>query len=110
MASKRARLRRGVHALLGLLYASIYIVFVIPAARFSDHARRGTAASPRVLWAPIPIINIHYASRADRTQGLESSSLVYEVYSINSRDLFDRVINLPRSWLLLRLLAPYAIS
>jgi len=55
-------------------------------------------------------VNIRCASLADRTQGLESTTLVYDVYSINSRDLFDHVIDVARRPLPVRILAPYAVS
>jgi glycosyltransferase involved in cell wall biosynthesis len=56
----------------------------------------------------VPIVGIRYASLADRSQGLRSTTLVFDVYSINTRSTFDHVLDgaeLPR---LVRGLIPYA--
>jgi hypothetical protein len=98
------------HGFVGLLWGAVFVVAVVPAARVRRARSRREQRPLRILWAPIPIVNIRYASRADRTQGFESTTLVYDVYSINSRDVFDHVIDLARKPLPLRILLPYGVS
>jgi glycosyltransferase involved in cell wall biosynthesis len=93
-----------------VLWGLVFVVAVVPAARVRSAQRRREGRLPRILWGPIPIVNIHYASRGDRGQGLESESLVYDVYSINASELFDHVVELTRRPAPVRVVAPYAIS
>ena len=110
MTPLRSRLRAAAHGVVGVLWGIAFVVAVVPAARVRRARLRREGRPLRILWAPIPIVNIHYASRADRTQGVESATLVYDVYSINSRYLFDHVIDVARRPLPARILAPYVLS
>src|SRR3954447_26971062 len=110
MSPLRRRLSVTAHACVGLLWGVVFVVAVVPAARVRRGRSRRESRPLRILWGPIPIVNIRYASLADRTQGFESTTLVYDVYSINSRDLFDHVIDIGRRPLPVRILLPYAVS
>ena len=52
--------------------------------------RRRSGSRPRLVWGPMPIISIKYWSQAMRERGYESVTCVEDVYSIHSRDDFDR--------------------
>ena len=78
------------HFVVGAIVLTLYALVVVPFGRLS---RSGKRDKPRVLWAPIPIIGIRYAALADRSQGLASTTLVYDVYSINARSEFDIVLD-----------------
>jgi glycosyltransferase involved in cell wall biosynthesis len=52
--------------------------------------RRLFRRRPRVVWGPDPIINIKYWSQALRARGYESTTCVYNVYAIHTREDFDR--------------------
>ena len=95
MTRDRARnvVRVAFHAVVGFATALVYLVAVVPIARARIAWKRGRRRRPKILWAPIPIINIRYASRADRLHGYESESLCYFVYGINTRDAFDHVLD-----------------
>lgn len=80
-----------IYALLqALLFVGIvlpiFVVVIAPLGWLKYLALR--PAKPRVVWAPIPIINIHYNVRADRVAGFESDSIVYQTYHIVHKDLF----------------------
>jgi hypothetical protein len=110
MASRRRRAGVAAHRLVGVLWLLVFVAVAVPAGRLRRARAHREGPAPRVLWAPIPIVNIHYATRADRTQGFDSRSLVYDVYSINSRELFDHVVGLVRRPFPVRLVAPYVVS
>ena len=86
---------------------ALYAVWSSPPPASRPHAA-AAAAQPRILWGPIPIINIRYASIADRLQGFESATLVYEVYRINARDQFDYVLDRFAAVPIAGKLVPYA--
>ncbi|MBI4175147.1 glycosyltransferase family 4 protein [Candidatus Berkelbacteria bacterium] len=69
-----------------LIVVPLFLVVVVPASRIRLHLFRPT--KPRILWAPIPIINIHYNARADRVAGYASDSLVYTIYHMTHESLF----------------------
>lgn len=68
-------------------------LFLLPfvAWAVASRLRAETNRVPRVVWGPVPIISIKYWSEAVRRRGLSSTTLVYDVYGINSREDFDRV-------------------
>lgn len=53
--------------------------------------RRPRRPKPRLFWGKVPLISIKYHSLAMRRLGYESTTVVDEVYSINSRDDYDVV-------------------
>ncbi len=57
------------------------------ACRVPSVLRRGRR--PRVVWGPTPLISIKYWSQALATNGYRSTTCVYELYGINTRDDFD---------------------
>jgi hypothetical protein len=65
------------------------LVVVAGGVRIHTSWRRKRHLKPRVVWGPTPIINIKYWSKAIRKFNYEATTLVYEVYPINSRDDFD---------------------
>jgi glycosyltransferase involved in cell wall biosynthesis len=50
---------------------------------------RRRRARPRVVWGPIPLISISYWSRALRTLGYDSQSVVTHHYAAYDRSVFD---------------------
>ena len=69
-----------------LVFLPSFILLVTPISRMRLIFFR--PKKPRILWAPIPIINIHYTTRADRLAGYVSDSLVYTIYHITHEGLF----------------------
>ncbi len=64
------------------------IFFLIPFSLTSRFLRKYLGKKPRILWAPTPIINIHYNSKADRLFGYKSDTIVYSNYIITESSLF----------------------
>jgi hypothetical protein len=102
-------LRFAFHAVIGAVAVLIYAAFVIPAARVRRLRGGYHAAGPRVLWGPIPIIGIRYASLADRSQNIASTTLVYDVYSINKLEDFDLVLNSKFRSSIIQRVMPYLV-
>ena len=96
-----------LHAVAGTLTAAAYLLVVVPLSRLRSRSRRRQGKRPRILWGPIPIINIRYSSLADRLVGYESDTLVYDVYRINDRSQFDYVLDRWRRVPIVRALVPY---
>lgn len=69
-----------------LIILPIFLVVVVPFSTIRYWLVR--PKRPRILWAPIPIINIHYNSRADRLMGYESDTMVFDIYHIVHGKLF----------------------
>ena len=69
-----------------LVFLPSFILLVTPISRMRLIFFR--PEKPHILWAPIPIINIHYTTRADRLAGYASDSLVYTIYHITHEGLF----------------------
>jgi glycosyltransferase involved in cell wall biosynthesis len=86
----------------------VFVPVALPVSRVRRAWRRRRGSKPRIVWAPIPIVNIRYTSLADRLYGYPSETLVYDVYSINARASFDRVLDRLRGVPLLRELTPFA--
>lgn len=101
--------RRGVHLCAGGPLLIACLVLGVPWARVHRALRRRRGVGPRILWAPVPIVNCAYTARADRLQGFDSTSLVYGVYRINARTDFDIVLDRPAGVPLLRDALPYAV-
>jgi glycosyltransferase involved in cell wall biosynthesis len=94
----RGSLRRPAHLAATALFLLPILVCVAVSRARVNHDRR-----PRIVWGPVPIISIKYWSEALRRRGFESTTIVYDVYAINRRDDFDRVLDRG----LLRPLSPY---
>jgi len=94
-------------AVVGASTIAVFIALGMLFGRLRRSLRRRRSLAPRVLWGPIPIINVRYASLADRVVGYRSETPVYDVYRINDRATFDHVVA-PRSRAL-RALAPYCV-
>lgn len=62
------------------------LIFFALAVRERHRPRR---AKPRLFWGKAPIISIKYHSLAMRRLGYESTTVVDDVYAINSREDFD---------------------
>ena len=75
--------------------------------RGRSRARGNRGELPRILRAPVPIISVHYAARADRLQGYESETLVYRTYRISVPGHFDRDLTRLTRVPLLGQLVPY---
>lgn len=76
-------------------------------SRSASARRRRRGEKPRILRAPIPIISIHYAARAERQRGYTSDTLVYRTYRTHSRGLFGRDLSWLMSLPVFRELVPY---
>jgi glycosyltransferase involved in cell wall biosynthesis len=53
-------------------------------------SRRAPGRRPRLIWGPTPLISIKYWSQALQALGYVSTTCVYELYDINTREDFDR--------------------
>jgi glycosyltransferase involved in cell wall biosynthesis len=82
-----------VHTFVGGPALVAYAAVVAPVARARARAKRRRGEKPSILWAPVPVLNIAYAARADRLFGYRSETLVYDVYRINHRRDFDHVLD-----------------
>jgi glycosyltransferase involved in cell wall biosynthesis len=98
---------RAAHLAAGAVALALYAIVVVPYSRLHGRWSRSRGRKPRILWAPVPVINISYTSRAERLYGYPSETLVYEAYSINRRRDFDRVLDRAVRVPLLGLLVPY---
>ncbi len=58
-------------------------------ARLDTARRRRQGARPRLIWGPVPIINIKYWSEALRVRGYDTRTCVFDHYAINQRTDFD---------------------
>jgi glycosyltransferase involved in cell wall biosynthesis len=86
-------LPRPLVAVIKLLAAvpALPIVLLLCLRERRVSARRQRAgARPRLVWGPVPIISLKYWSRAMQALGYDSVTCVEDVYSIYSRDDFDR--------------------
>lgn len=72
-----------------LLFFPLILFILVPICRLQKLYRKFLRKKPRILWAPNPIINIVYNSRADKLFGYESNTLVYSTFIITEEDLFD---------------------
>ena len=72
-----------VLALAGLIALALLL-------RAESILRRLARRRPRLVWGPDPIISIKYWSQALRARGYESTTCVYNVYAIHTREDFDR--------------------
>jgi hypothetical protein len=84
----RGSLRRPAHLAATTLFV-LPILLCVAVSRARLHRER----RPRIVWGPVPIISIKYWSEAMRRRGFESTTIVYDVYAINRRDDFDRVLD-----------------
>jgi len=80
--------RRPAHLLASAVFALPILVCAILGRGLSLGRRKRL---PRLVWGPVPIINIRYWSEALRRRGYQSTTLVYDVYAINDPGDFDRV-------------------
>jgi len=71
-----------------LIFPLIFFIFV-PFCRLNKLTRKFLGKKPRILWAPNPIITIHYNSKADRFFGYKSDILVYGLNVITEWNFFD---------------------
>ena len=103
----RRALALAAHAVAGALAVTACALLLVPYSRLRRLVRRRRGLRPRILWAPVPVINIRYSSLADRLYGYESETLVYEPYSINRQHDFDHVLDRLVRVPLVGLLVPY---
>jgi glycosyltransferase involved in cell wall biosynthesis len=108
MAQLKLAIRRAVQLAIGGVAVAVYVLVAVPWSRVAERARRASGRLPRIVWGPIPVVNIRYTSLADRTQGYSSESVVYGVYAINARVNFDRVLDRLAKIPLLREVTPFA--
>lgn len=79
-------------ALAGALSAALLLVPYLvlwPAVRLLAALRRARGAPLRVLYAPLPIVNVIYAARADRLRGRRADTLVYSTYYVTRDFTYD---------------------
>lgn len=75
-----------------LLLGPIYLPLLALAALASRLVRRPRSEKPRLIWGPVPLLNLKYWSTAMRQAGFESESWVYPPASINRREDYDRIL------------------
>ena len=92
----------------GCVATAIFVIVGVPWSRALAGYRRARDKPPRVMWGPMPVVNVRYTAQASRAVGYPSDSLVYNVYSINRRSDFDRVLDRYARVPLLRELTPFA--
>jgi hypothetical protein len=101
--------------LMFVIVLPLYFLIITPYARLERSIRVRRKLKPRIVWGPIPVINIHYGSLADRLYGYKSKTIVHTTYPINEPGDYDYVIDKyfkTESGLLsalCRLVAPYFI-
>jgi len=92
--------------LLFVLVAPVFfplLILLLPICRLKSVEKRRKRVRPNIVYGPVPIINIKYNSRIDRSFGYKSDTLVYDVYDINKADDFDYVMRFFKNKLLHRL-------
>jgi hypothetical protein len=99
--------RRGVQYAAGAGAVTVFVLVALPYSRIAGRRRRRWGAKPRIVWGPIPIVNIRYSALADREYGYSSETLVHSVYSINTRQSYDHVFDQLASLPLVRDLVPF---
>ncbi len=104
----KAALRALWHLAPALTAIVLYALVVTPVSRISILWRRGRGRRPRIVRGPVPIVSIHYASRADRLRGYRSDTIVYRTYRINDAGLYDRDLSKSTRVRFLGQLVPYA--
>ena len=78
--------------LTGVLSAALLLapyLVIWPAVRLLAALRRLRGAPLRVLYAPLPIVNVIYAARADRLRGRRADTLVYSTYYVTRDFTYD---------------------
>jgi len=92
--------------LIFVLVVPVFVVLLIvmlPVCRVRSARKRSMRVKPSIVYGPIPIINIKYNSRIDRSLGYRSDTVVYDIYGINKADDFDHVVRIFKNRLLHRL-------
>jgi glycosyl transferase family 1 len=84
-----ARTRKLVHMAIAIAMVPPLLLAAM-AARVDTALRRRLGVRPRLVWGPVPIINIKYWSQAMRARGYKSQTCVNQVLAINERTDFDR--------------------
>jgi hypothetical protein len=93
VARSESRLKQLVVRVAHSIAKRLLLLLCIPAAaigRTTTSRRRRRGEAPRILRAPVPIISIHYAAKAERLYGYQSETLVYRTYRIHAKGIFDR--------------------
>lgn len=67
----------------------VRLVAIALAERARTIGRRRRGDKPRLIWGPIPVMNLKFWSEAARRQGYESLTCVTHHYPINRREDFD---------------------
>jgi glycosyltransferase involved in cell wall biosynthesis len=101
-------LTRVAHLAIGALAVALYVLVVLPVSWIVVLVRRRAGRLPRILWGPVPVINISYTAQAERLYGYRSTTLVYHAYSINRRGDFDYVLDRSAGIPVVGLFVPYA--
>jgi hypothetical protein len=69
------------------------LVGVALAERRSTRSRRRRGERPRLVYGPTPIISIKFMSEALRRRGYDTTTFVYGLASINTRDDYDESLD-----------------
>lgn len=98
-------------SLLEVLVTPVLFGAALVARAIRRAPHRSADRPPHVLWGPTPIINIKYHSQAVRRFGYPSTTIVFDLYTINERADFDHVfVHDPSvTGRLKRLVVPYAV-
>jgi hypothetical protein len=84
-----ARIRRRAILIVLAPLAALLLLLKALATRPATTRRRALRKRPRLLYGPTPIITIKYMSRAMRSIGYEASTVVNDLYGINTAADFD---------------------
>ena len=104
-------IKYGIFLLIFPIFCVI-LVISIPISIYKSKLIKSRKIKPKIIWGPVPVINIKYNSDAVRRYGYISNTLVYDVSHINNWDDFDYVIrpkNLNIIYRLLMLVRPYFV-
>jgi glycosyltransferase involved in cell wall biosynthesis len=93
VTSSRSVSRTVLNAIVGIPVLGAYLLVIVPFSRMQIRWRRRRGLPPRIVWGPVPIVNIRYSAMADRLAGYPSDTLVYNVYRINAPADFDHVLD-----------------
>jgi len=88
--------RRIIYLLARNLVAPFALVIIVLWAlrvRKATLRRQHRREKPRLIYGPVPIINIKYLCQAMRKKSYEAKTFVYEVYSIHKRGDYDYLLS-----------------
>ena len=78
--------------IIGIILSPIFIPILIITILISKYKKDNI--KPKIVWGPVPIINIKYNSQSVRDKGYDSDTIVYTYYGINNKKDYDYVLRI----------------